>query len=102
MRAEQLGVARADAADMVDQRAALLLHALEQDPALVGQELLGRVEDLQQAGARAQGAELAEPLAQPLERQQEVGEQHQARMARQRRQRRLGGALGGGSGPGSG
>ena len=49
---------------MVDQRRALALHALEQHPALVGQLLLGRVEDLHQAGrGRPAAPNWPKPLA---------------------------------------
>ena len=65
--AEQLGIARANTADMVDQRLALALHAGEYHPPFVGQLLLGRIDDLHQAGARTQAAELAEALGELID-----------------------------------
>ena len=67
-------------AHMIDQRIAFVLGALEHHPTLVREQLLRGVQDLHQAGSSAHCAELPEALAQPVDRHQEIGQQHQPRM----------------------
>ena len=83
MGVEPALVALADRIDIADQGLAFLLIALELDPAAERQRRLGRVEDLEQMAAHASADEAAQPVAQRLQRGEEITDQHQPGMARQ-------------------